>query len=87
MNQSKLSERDELYAQLSPTYPGTDLKKGDRVTFTNENGVSFPGKTIMGFSERADLPGRVVYIDTDCWWFPKRLHELKKEADDNLQRW
>lgn len=79
--------QSELYASLASTHPDTDLKKGDRVTFTNENGVSFPGKTIMGFADDAGLPGRIVYIDTDCWWFPKRLRELTKEADDNLQRW
>ena len=61
--------------------PQADLKfkVGDRVTFTNEFGVVFEGHTVTGFYEETGLLyqyGRRYYIDTDCYWFPKKESEL-----------
>lgn len=64
------------------------LKLGDTVTFTNDAGLKFPGKRIIGFGRtvngmepttnhpRPGLVGHFVYIDTDAHWFPHRPDEL-----------
>lgn len=68
------------------------LKVGDTVTYTNEYGVKFAGLHIVGFGKTANgmeptknhptpgLLGRFVYIDTSCYWFPKRPDELTLET-------
>ena len=57
-----------------------DLKVGDRVTFTNENGVSFEGYRVIGFEQDTSFYGRYIYLDKDSFWFPVRREELKKEV-------
>lgn len=54
------------------------FKVGDKVTFINDYGVKFHGHTILGFVT-PDEYGRCVHLDTDCWWFEKRIDQLKKE--------
>jgi hypothetical protein len=68
-------------AQISPV--PCDFKVGDKVTYTNEYGVVWPGKEIIGFRASIDpdfLPDRFIYIDTDGYWFPKKISELKHES-------
>lgn len=52
---------------------------GQRVIFTNENGVEFQA-TVRGFTAEV-LSGvedpRFVYLDTSCWWFPKSASSLR----------
>lgn len=69
----------EYLATLSqkPTR-ATDFKVGDKVTFTNDNGVVFTGLKIIGFST-APFNGRFIHIDTDCYWMPKRPDQLTLE--------
>ena len=52
---------------------------GDKVTFTNENGVKFPGKTIIGFANDAKFYGRFIHLDSDAYWFASKPEELMKE--------
>ncbi len=62
-----------------------DFQVGDLVTFTNEYGVSFTGLTVVGFTPEIDshLPDRFIYLDTSCWWFPKKADQLTLEHRAN----
>jgi len=57
----------------------TDYKVGDKVTFTNEYGVSFAGNTVIGFSDEP-LYGRFIHLDHDCYWFPVKPESLAREV-------
>jgi len=58
------------------------LKIGDKLTYTNDNGVVFPGKTVTGFCDwdwgHFKNDG-YVFIDTDCYWMPVSPANLKIE--------
>lgn len=54
----------------------TDLRVGNRVTFTNEYGVKFENLEVLGFCT-PEFYGRCVYLNTDSYWFPCKLEELK----------
>jgi len=56
----------------------TDLKKGDKVTFTNDFGVVFEDHEILGFDSK-DFYGRFIYLDYDCFWFPAKPENLTKQ--------
>lgn len=65
--------------QQFPSVP-CQFKIGDRVIFTNDNGVKFV-QTVVGFSADDSLPGRYVHTITDTWegsagWFPHKLEQL-----------
>lgn len=67
--------------QVLKEIQNTDFKIGDKVTFTNEFGVSFENLEILGFRENADfLPERKVYLDTSSYWFAVKLSEIKKTS-------
>lgn len=61
-----------------------DLHVGDRVTFTNEYGVSFAGMRVIGFAEDDSFCGRFVHLTgpehPDAYWFPHKREELVKDA-------
>lgn len=61
-------------AQMQPPIP-CDFQVGDTVTFTNENGVAFPGNRVTGFAPQPQ-GGRFIYLDYDCWWFPTQPDSL-----------
>ncbi|CAN7569646.1 hypothetical protein [Acidovorax delafieldii] len=61
-------------AQLTPPQE-CDFNVGDTVTFTNDYGVSFPGKLITGFASTIEY-GRFIYLDSDSWWFPVKPESL-----------
>lgn len=65
-------------AEATPPVP-CDYKIGERVTFTNDNGVVFPDQRITGFSPDI-LNGRFVYLDFDCWWFPVKPANLSRPS-------
>lgn len=56
---------------------------GDTVTFTNEFGVVFEGRKVIGFSEDTKFYGRFIHLDSDkqygAYWFPHRPDELQLE--------
>lgn len=52
-----------------------DLKVGDLVAFTNENGSTYVNNKVLGFDLTPDYK-RVVYLDFDCYWFPVELDTL-----------
>jgi hypothetical protein len=60
------------------------LKKGDMVTYTNDNQVSFPHMMIIGF-DKPDAYGRFIHINSGSWWFPHGEAELTKEASYEVQ--
>lgn len=69
----------EFVKTLSTTPPvECDLRVGDTVTYTNENGVSFEGQTIIGFAEDDSFYGRFIHLGKDAYWFPVRLSEVSQ---------
>ncbi|EKD41047.1 MAG: hypothetical protein ACD_74C00069G0008 [uncultured bacterium] len=56
----------------------TGFQVGDKVTFTNDNGAVFPGKTIVG-SEIVNGEKRFFYAPTASPWFSARVRNLKRE--------
>jgi hypothetical protein len=76
----KYNEFLEGILKESPVNVTTKFRVGDKVTFTNSNGVVFEGKTITGFAREKDqFNNRFIYIDCDSYWFPHREDELKLE--------
>lgn len=63
-----------------------DLKVGDRVTFTNEYGISFHDMRVIGFAEDDSFYGRFIHITgptyPGAYWFPHKPSELKEEASE-----
>ncbi|UTG66800.1 hypothetical protein J2O02_18430 (plasmid) [Elizabethkingia anophelis] len=53
-----------------------DLSIGDIVTFTNEFGVKFENRKVLGFCKPEY--GRCVYLSNDAYWFPVRPTSLTK---------
>lgn len=56
----------------------TTLKIGDKVTYTNPNGVIFPNHTITGFCEKTSW-GAEVHIDGETPWYPVKASSLSVE--------
>jgi hypothetical protein len=61
----------------------THLKKGDKVTYTNEYGAVFPGYTVQGFPTDTGSVN-AAYIDSDCYWHAKPFHSLTIEEKPNF---
>lgn len=74
-----LEKKKAFIASLEKTAPaGCEFKVGDIVTYTNEYGVSFDNREIVGFSSKEDMLGvRFIHLDQDAYWFPLSIAELK----------
>ena len=59
---------------------GENFKVGDKVTFTNDFGVKFHDLKIIGFSNPIYDGSGTVYLNTDCYWFPKKPQSLELAA-------
>lgn len=75
----------EKHDEIKPFAPenGQPLKfkSGDKVTYINDYGCIFAGKTITKIMERVDdeslyCSGHRYYIDTDCPWMPVKEANL-----------
>ena len=64
--------------RCSPPVP-CSFNVGDKVTFVNDYGVKFPGKTVRGFTEKVTTWGAFIYIDSLSWWCPVKPDELVPE--------
>lgn len=74
-------EYDEFLRGLENEPPiECQFEVGDKVTYTNEYGVSFPGYQIVGFAKDDDFYGRFIYLDNSSWWFPVKPSELTLES-------
>ena len=65
---------------------GCPLEVGDIVTFTNDYGVEFHGREVLGICSPEHAKELYtscdeirVYIDSDSYWCPKKLSQLTKE--------
>ena len=80
--------QDYAKAHLSDTPPcPCDFQVGDEVVVKNGNGLIFDkGYKIIGFAKTVDprSPQQFIYLDWDCYWFPKPVSMLCKKADFNL---
>ena len=77
-HQQRLDQKYKAFvSELSQTPPvPCDFKVGDVVTFTNEFGVEFEDRTVMGFASNAKFYGRFIHLSNDAYWFPVRPDEL-----------
>jgi len=66
----------DVMSNLQPKF-----KVGDKVTYTNEFGVRFPGRTVKGvvFNFLPHIPISYDVVPTDCPWFPKNEGHLSLE--------
>jgi hypothetical protein len=56
---------------------------GDVVKFTNDYGVQFGPRKVIGFTKpERELHGRFVHIDSDSPWFPVSPESLSDWRDD-----
>ena len=53
---------------------------GDSVTFTNDQGCEFPGRTVIGFAKEVQSWGGFIHLDKGAWWFPVTPESLTKAA-------
>lgn len=53
------------------------FKSGQEVIYTNDYGVKFDSK-ILGFREKENSYGGVVYLDKDSYWYAVPLNQIKK---------
>lgn len=67
-------------AQQTPPVP-CDFKLGDKVTFTNDNGVAFAGLAVTGFGPAVEGNGRFVYLDKESYWFPVQPESLQLQPN------
>jgi hypothetical protein len=52
------------------------FKIGDKVSYTNDYGVTFDGHTVIGFAEDTGLYGNFIYLDLDCYWYATKPNKL-----------
>lgn len=57
-----------------------EFKVGDKVTYTNPQGVVCPGHVVIGFCKPFYNSGGSVHLDLDCYWFPVKPENLKLES-------
>lgn len=67
--------KQQVEAEISdvPRYPGCTLRKGQRVTFRNDYGVTFGPFRILGFCDGSGALfryGKHVYLEKDSYWHP-----------------
>ena len=81
-HQKHLKKRyEEFVSTLSTTPPpGYDLEVGDTFTFTNDYGVSFEGKEVIGFEPNpTGEPGEhLIYFGdhTGAYWYPCHIGQV-----------
>lgn len=74
----KWIESEKRPKDFTKESPHKGLKVGDIVTFTNDYGAEFGGLEVLGFSTNP-LSGRDVFLNSDCYWMPKKATSLRKE--------
>lgn len=55
------------------------FRVGDIVTYTNEFGISFENRLIVGISKTNLFYDRRFYIAKDAYWFPVKTEEIQKQ--------
>ncbi len=56
------------------------FKVGDKVTYTNDQGVSFHNRIIRGFTKEVTSWGAFIYFDSDAWWHPVKPQNFRLSA-------
>ena len=65
---------DERSIKLIPSL--NELKVGQSVTYTNEFGVTFSPRLIVGIDADNTFYGRRIYLAKGAYWFPVKPSEL-----------
>jgi hypothetical protein len=67
----------DIPADMRPDPPiPCDFSVGDRVTYTNDYGVTFD-RVVKGFASEVHSYG-FVYLNLDCWWMPVTPESLSR---------
>jgi hypothetical protein len=79
---NEVSPEELAYSKkLNKTPPvSCDLKVGDKITYTNEFGISFENRVVIGFADDDSFYGRFIHLSAGAYWFPARASECKKEV-------
>jgi len=86
-NNPTIESLKKHYRGYTETPPkGCNLKVGDRVHYTNPQGVEFE-LTVKGFTATCEKEdnGRTVYIFDDCYWFPVKPEACKCIGDPRVK--
>lgn len=61
--------------------PVVDFKIGDKVIYTNDNGVSFHNLTVIHISKHNVLwkYGNCIYLNKGSYWYPVKPEQLSLE--------
>lgn len=84
MNEGMSLEEFKSWAaerNISVVFAKGKFKAGDKVVYTNEFGVSFEDKEILGF----DTEEGKAYLNKDSYWFPVPLSSLSFEVPEKKQ--
>jgi len=77
-NTSQPKHYYEFVASLSQTSPTeTEFEVGQSVAYVNDYGVIFDDLTIMGFAHSDEKYGKIIYLNTDCYWCAIRPSSLR----------
>jgi hypothetical protein len=62
-------EMNAFAKKLNKTSPvDCEFKIGEKVSYTNDYGVTFDDHTVIGFAENTEFYGKFIYLDLDCYW-------------------
>lgn len=67
-------QRDNI--SVLDTLPGSNLRKGMTVSFTNDCGITFGPYEVLGFTPKPTTWGGRVYFDHSAYWFPVKPEQL-----------
>lgn len=68
-----MSEINFIKENLSGTPPcNCSFKVGDRVNYTNDYGIEFIDKLVIGFAKEIHIPGRFIHLSGNAspYWMP-----------------
>lgn len=77
-NTSQVEKYLKFVSELKKESPvETQFKVGQKIAFVNDYGVIFDDLQIIGFADDDSFYGRFIYLDSDCYWMPVRLDNLR----------
>ena len=73
------AEKRKFISKLAKTTPSScELAVGDSVVVRNGFGFILDAIKIVGFAKNPDKYDNIVYLDWDCYWVAKNLHDVWK---------
>jgi hypothetical protein len=80
MNTKERLDDDQMTSTPPPDCP---FVVGDVVSFTNDYGIVFENRKVVGFTLPGNelLGGNNVYLEKDAYWFPVHVKSLSKTSN------